>query len=75
MLADVILSGSCKKIQLEFVIPQSDLRRLEAGPNEHGPVLGSVCSDRPLMELEFFQRLKLRRYPEIHSDASFKLWL
>src|SRR6266436_2503979 len=36
-LVGAILPGSCKEIQTELVIPQSDLTWLEPGANQHGP--------------------------------------
>src|SRR5215470_8336440 len=53
MLVCVVLPGGCKEIQAELVIPQSDLARLESGPNQHGPQIAFVIIHFVIVDLYF----------------------
>ena len=53
MLVGVVLPGSCKEIQTELVIPQSDLTWLEAGANQHGPQITFVVIHFVIVDLYF----------------------
>src|SRR6476660_8489545 len=53
MRLDAVLSGSCKEIQTELVIPQSDLTWLESGANQHGPEIAFVVIHFVIVNLYF----------------------
>ena len=48
-----VLPGSCKEIQTELVIPQSDLTWLEPGANQHGPQIAFVVIHFVIVDLYF----------------------
>src|ERR1043166_8360068 len=49
----VVFPGSCKEIQTELVIPQSDLTWFEAGANQHGPQIAFVIIHFVIVDLYF----------------------
>ena len=51
MLIGAVLPGSCKEIQTELVIPQSDLTWLESGANQHGPKIAFVVIHFVIVDL------------------------
>src|SRR5882757_3062285 len=51
MLVGVVLPGSCKEIQTELVISQSDLTWLEPGANQHGPQIAFVVIHFVIVDL------------------------
>ena len=53
MLSMVVFCGSCKEIQTELVISQSDLTGLEAGANQHGPQIAFVVIHSMIVDLYF----------------------
>src|SRR5262245_31191477 len=53
MLVNVVFPGSCKEIQTELVIAQSDLTWLEARPNQHGPQIAFVVIHLVIVDLYF----------------------
>jgi hypothetical protein len=52
-LVDAILPGSCKEIQTELVVPQSDLTWLEAGANQHGPKIAFAEIHLVIVDFDF----------------------
>jgi len=51
MLVGAVLLGSCKEIQTELVIAQSDLARFEPGANEQGPQIAFVVIHSVIVDL------------------------
>src|SRR5215211_947621 len=54
MLVEAGLSGSCKKIQTELVIPQSDLTWLEAALDQDGPQIAFIVIHFVIIDLYFW---------------------
>ena len=48
-----VLPGSCKEIQAEFVVPQSDLTRLEPRTDEDRPQSAFVVIHFVIVDLNF----------------------
>jgi len=61
ILVDAILPGSCKEIQTELVIPQSDLTWLETGANQHGPKIAFVVIHFVIVDLYFWTESQPKR--------------
>ena len=52
-LVGAVLPGSCKEVQTELVIPQSDLTWHEASVNQHGPKVAFVVIHFVIVDLYF----------------------